>query len=71
MPSLSGNSTNGTPNWDKYVVNNNYQSVKYTIETTALFFKNVTNTKEDHILVKNVCNCTIRTISVQRVCMLS
>lgn len=50
MPSLSGNSTNGTPNWDKYVVNNNYQSIKYTIETPAIFFKNVTNTKEDHIL---------------------
>lgn len=50
MPSLSGNSTNGTPNWDKYVTNNNYQSIKYTIETAALLFKNVTNTKEEHIL---------------------
>ena len=50
MPSLFGKSTNGTPNWDKYVVNNNYQSVKYTIETPAFFFKNVTNTKEDNIL---------------------
>jgi len=50
MPSLSGNTTYGTPNWDKYVTNNNYQSIKYTIETAALFFKNVTNTKEDHIL---------------------
>ena len=49
MPSLSGNSTNGTPNWDKYVVNNNYQSVTYTIETQALFFKQVSNTKIDHV----------------------
>ena len=49
MPSLSGKSTNGTPNWDKYVVNNNYGQVTYTIETQTLFFKQVSNTKVDHV----------------------
>ena len=37
---VSGKSTNGTPNWDKYVVNNNYEKVTYTIETETLFLKN-------------------------------
>ena len=49
MPSLSGKSTNGTPNWDKYVVNNNYEQVTYTIETQALFFKKQTNNKAEHV----------------------
>ena len=43
MKETYGKSTNGTPNWDKYVVNNNYEKVTYTIETETLFFKKQTN----------------------------
>lgn len=51
MASLSGNSTNGIPNWDKYVKNqNSLSSIKYDIEKPAFLYKGISNTKESDIL---------------------
>lgn len=46
MASLSGNSTNGIPNWEKYVKNQtSLSSVNYDLEQPAYLYKNLTNSK--------------------------
>ena len=50
MP-LLGNSTNGIPNWKKYVQDNTQSAtLKYTIESPTYLFKNVSNTKPEDLI---------------------
>ena len=51
MASLAGNSTNGIPNWKKYVQDNTQSAtLKYTIESPTYFFKSVSNTKPEDLI---------------------
>ena len=51
MASLAGNSTNGIPNWKKYVQDNTQSAtLKYTIESPTYLFKNVSNTKPEDLI---------------------
>jgi hypothetical protein len=74
VASLSGNSTNGIPNWDKYVKNQaSLATVKYDLEKAAFLYKNVSNTKQSDVIgllpvgtVVNIISPTQYKISVSK-----
>ena len=68
MASLSGNSTNGTPNWTKYVKNNTqWNTLEYLIETPAgsptYLFAAASNTKPEQLLFELPAGTKIKILS--------